>query len=169
MLARCAEGVSAHCWQQELHEGLWQKRLGLPHARDSRLQSAHHGAQLKPSAVLVAPQGNRIFQKTPERRRDPIGETPEGTPKSEEKEQPHGRADIPHGDRTQRKGVRGKKWEKETAGLTMESPSSHLLTPLAASLSMTDITTRQGGRGRNEPVKGGRKAMVLMFVRFFPH
>lgn len=75
-----------------------------------------------------------------------------GTPRSEEEEQPHGRADIPHGDSTQRKGVRGKKQEKETARLTMESPPSHPLMLLVASLSMTGTTTR-GQRDRNEEVK----------------
>lgn len=41
-------------------------------------------------------------QKRPERRREPIGETAERTPKSE-KEQRHGKADIPPGDSAQRK------------------------------------------------------------------
>lgn len=35
--------------------------------------------------------------KTPERRREPTGETAEGTPKSEKEEQPCGKADFPHG------------------------------------------------------------------------
>lgn len=46
-------------------------------------------------------------QKTSESKREPIGETAEETPKSEEEEQPHGKADFPHGDR-------GKAWEERS-------------------------------------------------------
>ncbi|KAK4824446.1 hypothetical protein QYF61_015761 [Mycteria americana] len=61
------------------------------------------------------------------RRREQTGETEEGTPRSEEEEQPHGVADIPHGEPTlwQTKDVRKKEQQRGTARLTMDPPPSH--------------------------------------------
>lgn len=58
----------------------------------------------------------KAYLRNRKHEREATVETAVGTPRSEEEEQPYGRADIPHGDSTQRKGVRGKT-EKETAGL----------------------------------------------------
>lgn len=85
-----------------------------------------------------------LRNRKPERRREPTGETAEGTPKSEKEEQPHGKADFPHTDSTQRKDVRGKKQKKETARPTMKSPPSHLL---CHSLPLWAWLTSQGREG----------------------
>lgn len=123
---RSVRGAGAHCWQRRLHGDLCVEMPGLPRAGDSWLQNLSHAGGTSGKVYL---RNSRKHQRG--RSREQKGETTEGKSRSEEEEQLHSRPDIPHGEPTleQRKDVRRKEQQRETARLTVDPPPSNHLLP----------------------------------------